>query len=130
MAEEHDEQISPSDFPGNFRAYIAHIQSELEAEYGDDAEPYESVSERAEAEAQFVAAQNWLVERWGEHFPCPVCKTNEWVVSQVGPAVRPAGYISFHVTCGYCGNTMHVVPGRAYLDTPQRSNQQPLFPDQ
>ncbi len=103
----------PSDFLGNFIGYIAAIQERLEAEYGDDAGDFESVPDRALAEAQFIAAQNWLTERWGSHFPCPVCENVEWIVSEVAPGPRPAGFLGFYITCGYCGNTMHVVPGRA-----------------
>lgn len=128
MADQPASQIAPSAFPQNFRGYITSIQEELEAEYGDDAGPFESVAQRAEIEAQFVAARNWLVERWGEHFPCPVCRNVEWTMSEVGPAPRPAGYLSFHVTCGYCGNTMQVVPGNAPMDAPRLHDEQLHFP--
>jgi hypothetical protein len=123
MADQPISQTSPSAFPRNFRGYIASIQEELEAEYGDDADGFESVADRAETEAQFIAAQNWLVERWGEHYPCPVCQNVEWTVSGVGMALRPAGFLNFYVTCGYCGNTMQVVPGRAEQQAPHRPDQ-------
>jgi hypothetical protein len=123
MAGEAYSDIPPSAFKGNFGGYVEAIQAELESRYGEDAGSYESVSDRAGIEAQYVAARNWLVERWGDHFPCPVCRNEEWTVSGVGPSLRPAGFLNFHVTCGYCGNTMQVVPGNAQLDAPQRANQ-------
>jgi predicted RNA-binding Zn-ribbon protein involved in translation (DUF1610 family) len=109
---------SPSDFRGNFGGYIEQVQRELEAHHGEDSGSFPTVVERAQAEAPYFAARNWLVEKWGEHFPCPVCGNVEWTVSEVGPAVQPAAYLTFHVICGYCGNAMQVVPGQAYLDTP------------
>ena len=124
MAESaRQEELSPAAFLGNFHGYIAHIQQDLEAQFGDDAGDFDSVPERAQREAEFIAARNWLVERWGSHFPCPVCRNVQWVVSEVGPALRPAGFFSFHVTCGYCANSMQVVPGRASQNTPERPNQ-------
>jgi hypothetical protein len=128
MADQPTSERSPSAYVGNFHGYIESIQEELEAEYGDDAGAFESVAQRAEVEAQFVAARNWLVERWGERFPCPVCRNVEWTMSEVGPALRPAGYLSFHVTCGYCGNTMQVVPGNAPMDAPRLPDEQLHFP--
>ena len=124
-----EEWPSPSDFPGNFRAYIGRIQELLEVEYEGDPGEFETVAERAAAEAQFLAAHDWLVERWGERFPCPVCRNVEWTVSQVLPAARPTGFLSFHATCGYCGNTMQVVPGRAEMDAPRLPDQQLHFPE-
>jgi hypothetical protein len=129
MPEEPGAEKSPADFLGNFQGYIEKIQEELEAQYGDDAGPYESVAARAAAEAQFTAAQNWLVERWGTHFVCPVCGNTEWTVSGVGPAIRPVGFLSFYVTCGYCGNTMHIVPGRADQDAPIYGQEQSELPE-
>lgn len=128
MPDQPTSQNSPSAFVGNFRGYIASIQAELEAEYGDDAGGFESVAQRAETDAQFVAARNWLVERWGERFPCPVCQNIEWTLSEVSPAVQPTGYFSFSITCGYCGNTMQVVPGNAPMDAPRSHDEQLHFP--
>jgi hypothetical protein len=113
----------PAAFLGDFAGYIEKVREELEAHYGDDAGQFTSVPERAEAEAPFIAARNWLVERWGEHFPCPVCKNVEWMVSGVGPAIRPPGFLSFSVTCGYCANTMQVIPGYAELQAPRLPDQ-------
>ncbi len=115
----------PSDFLGNFSGYVKQVRDELEAAAweSDDPAPFDTAAERLDAEASFFAAQDWLVERWGEHFPCPVCRNEEWIVSEVGPALRPSGFLAFAVSCGYCGNTMQVVPGRAYLNEPAHKNQ-------
>lgn len=114
----------PSSFLGNFNGYIQQVRNELEASNTiDDPGSFASLDERLDAEAQFVAAQDWLVERWGAHYPCPVCQNVEWVVSEIGQAVRPAGFLSFTVTCAYCANTMQVVPGRAYLAEPVHPHQ-------
>jgi len=109
---------SPSEFRGNFAGFIEAMQGYLEGTYGADAGGYESVTERAAAEAPFLAAETWLVEKWGSHFPCPVCSNVFWTLSGVAAGQRPAGFLSFYATCGYCGNTMHVVPGRAEQDEP------------
>ncbi|MGC1166623.1 MAG: hypothetical protein WA862_10995 [Solirubrobacterales bacterium] len=119
----------PSAFLGNFGGFIEVVRKDLEEQYGDDAGQFESVAQRAEAQAPIVAAQGWLIERWGDHFPCPVCENVEWTVSEVGPAFRPTGYLSFHVTCGYCGNTMQVVPGIVSLEAPRREDKQLHFPE-
>lgn len=121
---------SPSEFRGNFAGFIDALQQYLEAEYGNDAGGYESVAVRAAAEAPFLAAQTWLVERWGSHFACPVCRNVEWTLSGVAAGPRPTGFLSFYATCGYCGNTMHVVPGRAEQDAPVYPTDQFHLPDQ
>ncbi len=124
---------SPSEFRGNFGGYIERIQRELEDRYGDDAGNFETVVERAQAQAPYVAARNWLVERWGEFYPCPVCRNVEWTVSDVATATRPQGYLTFSVICGYCGNAMQVVPGFAEMDEPRLPPQEELqlpAPDQ
>ena len=119
-AESHSHQSSPSDFIGNFAGYIEAVQRELELERDDgDTRP-------VALEARFLAAQRWLVERWGEEFPCPVCRNTVWVVSDVAGGSRPTGYLIFFVTCAYCGNTMQVVPGVAHFVAPQAPQQQKL----
>lgn len=117
------ELSSPDDFRSNFGGYINQIQRDLEALHGNDPGNFPTVVERAQAEAPFVAARKWLEARWGAHFACPVCSNVSWTVSEVGPADKPAGFLAFAVTCGYCGNTMQVVPGQAYLDAPIPSRQ-------
>lgn len=114
---------SPADFRGNFGGYIKQIQREIEALHGDDSGDFPNVVERAQAEAPRVAAKNWLWDRWGDHFACPVCGNAQWAVSGVGGAAQPAGFLEFAITCGFCGNTMHVVPGQTYLDEPIRPAQ-------
>jgi len=91
---------------------------------------FESVSERADFDSQYYAARNWLVERWGEQHACPICGNVEWTLSGVAPAIRPTGFLSFHATCDYCGNTVHVVPGRATKDSPRRIDSQLELPGQ
>ena len=108
----------PDSFQGNFGGYIKQIQRELETVHGSDAGDFPNVVERAQAEAPYVAARNWLFARWGDHYACSVCKNVAWAVSEVGPAERPAGFLAFAVSCGYCGNTMQVVPGQTYLEAP------------
>jgi len=130
MATDPSSLPSPSEFRGNFAGYIEALQHYLEAAYGGDAGEYESVVDRAAAEARFIAAQTWLVERWGNHYQCPVCGNVGWVLSDVALGPRPAGFLSFYVTCGFCGNTMHVVPGRAEQDTPIFPTNQFQLPDQ
>lgn len=121
--------ISPASFLGNFGGYIAAIREILEPQLGDDPGQFETVQQRAEFEAGVIAAQNWLVERWGMHYPCPVCRNVEWTVSEIGPAFRPSGFLSFDVTCGYCGNTMQVVPGNAPMQEPRYAPDEQLqFP--
>ena len=127
MAVDHP---SSSEFRGNFAGYIEALQQYLETSYGGDAGEYESVAERAAAEAPFLAAQSWLAERWGTHYPCPVCSNVEWTLSGVVAGPRPAGFLSFYITCGFCGNTMHVVPGRATQDAPVYPTDQFQFPQQ
>jgi hypothetical protein len=119
---------SPSEFKGNFQGYIERLREILEPTYGEDSGPFQTVADRAEAEAQYYAARNWLVERWGDHSPCPICQNVEWTVSWVAPAIRPAGFLSFYVTCGYCGNAMQVVPGNAPMDAPRFAGEQLHFP--
>jgi hypothetical protein len=123
MAKEFVSEISPAQFVGNFQGYIQAVQKELEGIYGKDAGQFESVSERAELEAPIVASRTWLVERWGEQFPCPVCENVEWTLTEVSPTIRPRGFLAFSVVCGYCGNTMDVVPGYAPMDAPRRYEQ-------
>lgn len=120
MADENWPQwlTRPAGYLGNFGGYVEQVEKDLENHFGDDPGVFETVQERAEARAPFFAAQAWLVERWGEHYPCPACQNIEWMVSEIGPASRPAGFLSFVVTCGYCGNTMEVVPGRAVQSAP------------
>jgi len=127
-AAHHSHEPSPSEFRGNFAGFIDAVRRHLEAQYGDEMGGFESVADRAATEAQFIAAQAWLVERWGTHFACPVCANVEWYVSEVGPAIRPPGFLAFAVTCGYCGYSMDVVPGRADQDAPIRATQQIEFP--
>ena len=116
MADDPRQAPLPSEFRGNFGGFIAAVQKTIEKAYeGEDERPD---PEALEADARFMAAQAWLVERWGMHYACPVCKNVEWTVSDVGPAIRPAGYLSFFVTCGWCGNTMQIVPGNAVQDAP------------
>jgi hypothetical protein len=127
MAEEHREP-SPLEFRGNFAGFLDAVQKQLERNYGEDADGFESVAERALAEAPFVAARTWLVERWGSHFPCPACQNTQWTVSEMVSDIPPAGFLSFGVTCSYCGNTMYVAPGRAEQDEPIYRDEQIQFP--
>jgi len=129
MASEPNPMPSPSEFRGNFAGFIEALQQHLEDAYGGDAGEFESVSERANSEAQFFAAQMWLVEKWGPRYACPVCGNVEWTVSGVAAGPRPAGFLSFYITCGYCGNTMHVVPGRAEQDKPVHPTEQFPLPE-
>lgn len=120
---------SAADFRGNFGGYIEQVQRELEDFHGQDAGEFQNVVERSQAEAPVVAARNWLEERWGDRYPCPVCSNVLWTISEVGPSVQPSGFLSFSVTCGFCGNTLQVVPGQALQDSrvlPERA-QEPLF---
>ena len=126
----NSEMERPADFLGNFAGYIARIQEDLETQFGDDAGQFDSVTERAEAQAPFIAAQNWLVEKWGESYPCPVCRNVEWTVSDISPTILPAGFLGFYVVCGYCANAMQVVPGYAELEAPRLPDQQLELPDQ
>jgi hypothetical protein len=119
---------SPSEYKGNFGGFIEALKELLEPGYGDDSGDFDSVADRAVAEAQFLAAQIWLVDKWGNHHPCPICSNTQWVVSGIGQALRPVGFLNFFVTCGYCGNTMQVVPGRAHQDHPVLPDEQLQFP--
>ncbi len=112
-----------NEFLGNFRGYIDRLKEQKLREIGDPGK-FEDIAERAEFEASIEAAQNWLVERWGPHYPCPVCQNVEWTVSIVLPTLRPVGFLGFHVTCAFCGNTMQVVPGKAFLSAPIRVDPQ------
>lgn len=120
---------SASDFRGNFAGYIEQVQRELETLHGDDAGEFENVVERSQSEAPLVAARNWLEERWGHRYPCPVCGNILWTISEVAPSMQPGGFLSFSITCGFCGNTLHVVPGQALQDSPvlQQPAQESLF---
>lgn len=123
MADDWPEWLSrPAGFLGNFGKYIEQVEDDLEKHFGDDSGAFETVKERAEARAPFFAAQAWLVERWGEHFPCPVCENTQWTVTEVGPS-EPAGLLGFFVVCEYCANAMRVVPGYASREAPYRSSQ-------
>jgi len=120
---------SPGDYPGDFGGFIEEIKRLLLEAHGDDAGLFTTVQERVESEGPFLAARAWLRERWGEYYECPVCKNVEWTVSSIGPAVRPSGFLSFTVTCGYCGNSMQVVPGYAEMTKPHVApSEQPRFP--
>jgi hypothetical protein len=119
---------SSSEYKGNFAGYVEQIQRELEELHGEDAGDFKTVVERSQAEAPFIAARSWLEERWGNPYPCPVCQNVSWTVSEVAPAHQPSGSLTFRLSCGYCGNTMQVVPGLALQDAPEPPRQQPLFP--
>lgn len=120
---------SPGDYPGDFGGFIEEIRRRLEAARGGDPGAFDTLEERLAAEAPFLAARTWLRERWGEYYECPVCENVEWTVSGVGPALRPSGFLTFSVTCGYCGNTMQVVPGYAEQEELHRAPpDQPRFP--
>jgi hypothetical protein len=120
----------PEDFKGSFRQHIAETQKRLEAQYRDEAEgepDSADIERRAEEEAQFVEAQDWLIDRWGEDFPCPVCRNTRWLVSTIVPAYND--FLSFYVTCRYCGNAMSVVPGNTDMDAPQPPDSQLQLPE-
>ena len=102
---------------------VERVQRDLEELHAGDSGDFPTVVERAQAEAPYVAARFWLRERWGDGFACPVCENTEWQVSEIGLADRPAGFFSFSISCAYCGNTMQVVPGQVYLDSPVKSQQ-------
>lgn len=130
MSELSREEISsPANFLGNFGAYIEQVQKDLEAFFGDDADAFETVAERAEARAPFIAAQMWLVERWGEHYPCPVCRNVQWTITEIHPSeVPPERMWTFYVACGYCGNAMRCIPGYAEQNEPVLLDEQLHFP--
>ncbi len=130
MAGEPNPFPSPTEFRGNFSGYIEAIEQHLESTYEGDAGEHDSVAHRAASEAPILAAQTWLVERWGTHYPCPVCSNVEWGLSGVAAGPRPAGYFGFYITCGYCGNTMHVVPGLAQQEDPTYATEQFQLPEQ
>jgi hypothetical protein len=124
------EQItSPSSFLGNFGGYIRKVKEDLEAAFEDDPGEYETVAERAGARAPFIAAQRWLIERWGEHYPCPVCDNVEWAVTEIAPSEIAGGVYAFYVVCNYCGNAMRCVPGYAERNAPQVLDNEPPFPE-
>jgi hypothetical protein len=123
-----DQIASPNDFLGNFSEYVKQVQKDLEAIFGDDPGPFATVAEHAEARAPSIAAQSWLVERWGEHYPCPVCRNVEWTVTEVARSEISAGFLAFYVICGYCGNAMRCVPGYADLEVPRVLDEQLQFP--
>lgn len=120
-----DQTSEPQEFPGTFRQRIDATQSRLEAEYrgkaSDDTDKDE-IKERAELDAQYAEAHNWLVAKWGERYPCPVCRNVKWTVSPVFPAYN--GFLSFQVTCRSCGNSMSVIPGHADLEAPTLAEEQ------
>jgi hypothetical protein len=120
---------SPAEYPGDFGGFIEEIKRRLRESHGEDAGLFDTVEERVENEGPFLAARTWLTERWGEYYECPVCKNVEWTVSSIGPAIRPSGFLSFAVTCGYCGNSMQVVPGYAEMENPHFApSERPQFP--
>ncbi len=113
------------DFEGTFGEHIERTRKRLEAQLREEAEgePDDvAIAERAEAEAQFKEAHEWLLAKWGERFSCPVCRNVEWRVGPVFPT--PAGFLGFSVTCRYCANTMSVVPAQADLEEPQLPDEQ------
>jgi hypothetical protein len=113
----------PEDFDGTFGQHIAETRKRLENQMRLDGETDEvAITENAEAEAQFMEAQRWLVDHWGEEFECPVCSNVQWIVSGTLPAYN--GYLSVQVTCRYCGNSMLAIPGVADLEAPVHKTQQ------
>ena len=88
--------------------------------YENKGVPKSEIPEQAEAQAQYVVANDWLIEKWGTHHDCRECGNIEWTVSTVFPAI-PSGFFSFLVTCRFCGNTLQLIPGHADLDEPHRA---------
>jgi hypothetical protein len=120
----------PEDFQGTFGQHVAESRKRIENQLRLDGETDEvALTEQAEAEAQFSEAHRWLVEHWGEQFPCPVCGNVQWTVSGLFHA--PNGYLAFQVICRFCANTMSAVPAYADLEAPVLGEQLPLSgPDQ
>jgi hypothetical protein len=117
----------PEGFEGNFSQHIAEARKRRENQLRLEGETDEvAITERAEEEAQFLEAQRWLVDHWGEEFECPVCSNVQWLVSNIFPAYN--GFSSFQVTCRYCGNSMSVIPGHADLPAPIHRTQQLQLP--
>lgn len=117
----------PEDFQGNFAQHIAEARKRRENQLRLEGQTDEvAITELAEQEAQFGEAQRWLVDHWGEEFPCPVCSNVQWVVSNVFDGHN--GFLSFYITCRYCGNSMSVIPGQADLDAPIHKTHQLQLP--
>jgi predicted RNase H-like HicB family nuclease len=66
-------------------------------------------------EVDLAAANEWLINRWPEHRPCPLCNHEEWgfgpsfvqlPTSTLGLRSPPRTNPCVAVVCGHCGNTM------------------------
>jgi hypothetical protein len=73
-------------------------------------------------EAFNTAAEAWLREKWGEPAECPMCGTNTWEIGRRLVALTTWGTESvtpvLPVTCGNCGNMLHVDAEKAGLVKP------------
>jgi hypothetical protein len=107
---------------GTFRDHIAQVRKAIEPELRAQGIPESEIPETAENQAQYVVANDWLIAKWGTHHGCAECGNVEWTVSSILPAA-PSGFLSFLVTCRFCGNTLQLIPGHADLDEPHLAEQ-------
>jgi hypothetical protein len=113
----------PEGFSGSFGEHIQEARRRREVDLRNEGETDDdAIAKQSEDEAQFSEAERWLVEHWGEEFPCSACSNVQWIVSNVFPAYN--GLLSFQTTCRYCGNSMTVIPGHADLTEPILREQQ------
>jgi hypothetical protein len=66
-------------------------------------------------QVDLAAANEWLINRWPEHRPCPLCNHEEWgfgpsfvqlPTSTLGLRSPPRTNPCVAVVCGHCGNTI------------------------
>jgi DNA-directed RNA polymerase subunit RPC12/RpoP len=100
------------DYPGeHWERLLSEARKVARDELPDDID-----EETLDQRTQWGARRQWVLERWGEYFPCSNCGNTEWWISDqgmIGPQVS-----AYPITCRYCGHTVLVSPELADLDEP------------